>query len=100
MKEKNLTRATLVDAIYEKSDFNRADAKGIVESLLEIMKTAIKKDNALLFSGFGKFEAYSKKARRGRNPQTRSDMTLPPRRVVVFRVSRKLRAELNPDSEK
>ena len=96
MKEKNLTRATLVDSIYEKSGFNRAEAKELVESLLEIMKTAIKKDNSLLFSGFGKFEAYSKKSRRGRNPKTCLDMTLPPRRVVVFRVSRKLRADLNP----
>ncbi len=96
MKEKNLTRATLVDAIYENSNFNRSEVKDIIESLLDIMKTAIKKDNALLFSGFGKFEAYAKKARRGRNPKTCSDMTLPPRRVVVFRISRKLRAELNP----
>ena len=96
MKERNLTRAALVDSIYETSNFNRAEAKALVESLLEIMKTAIKKDNALLFSGFGKFEAYSKKARRGRNPKTCLDMTLPPRRVVVFRVSRKLRADLNP----
>lgn len=97
MKEKNLTRATLVDTIYEKSNFNRAEAKELVESLLNIMKTAIKKDNALLFSGFGKFEAYAKKARRGRNPKTSLDMSLPPRRVVVFRVSRKLRADLNPE---
>ncbi len=96
MKEKNLTKATLVDAIYENSNFNRSEVKDIIESLLDIMKTAIKKDNALLFSGFGKFEAYAKKARRGRNPKTCSDMTLPPRRVVVFRISRKLRAELNP----
>ena len=97
MKEKNLTRATLVDAIYTKSNFSWTESKELVESLLEIMKTAIKKDNALLFSGFGKFEAYAKKARRGRNPKTRKDMSLPPRRVVVFRVSRKLRADLNPE---
>ena len=96
MKEQNLTRATLVDSIYEQSNFNRTEAKEIVENLLDIMKTAIKKDNALLFSGFGKFEAYAKKARRGRNPKTCTDMTLPPRRVVVFRVSRKLRSDLNP----
>ena len=97
MKEKNLTRATLVDSIYAKSNFSWTEAKELVESLLDIMKTAIKKDNALLFSGFGKFEAYAKKARRGRNPKTRMDMSLPPRRVVVFRVSRKLRADLNPE---
>ena len=57
--------------------------------------SAIKKDNALLISGFGKFEAYDKASRKGRNPQTDEAITLPPRKVVVFRLSRKFRAELN-----
>ena len=65
-----LTKADIVEAIYEK-------------------------DDALLVSGFGKFEAYDKEARKGRNPQTDETITLPPRKVVVFRLSRKFRAELN-----
>lgn len=96
MSGKTLTKAEIVDAIYEKTDRNRAEVKGVVESLLGIMKQAIKKDHALLISGFGKFEAYDKKARKGRNPQTDETITLPPRKVVVFRLSRKFRAELNP----
>ncbi len=95
MTGKTLTKADIVDAIYEVADKNRAEVKGQVESLLTIMKQAIKKDNVLLFSGFGKFEAYDKKARRGRNPQTTETIVLPPRKVVVFRLSRKFRAELN-----
>lgn len=95
MSGKTLTKAEIVDAIYEKTDRNRAEVKGVVESLLGIMKQAIKKDHALLISGFGKFEAYDKKARKGRNPQTDETITLPPRKVVVFRLSRKFRAELN-----
>lgn len=96
MSGKTLTKAEIVDAIYEKTDRNRAEVKNIVESLLRIMKQAVKKDHALLISGFGKFEAYDKKARKGRNPQTDETITLPPRKVVVFRLSRKFRAELNP----
>ena len=92
---KTLTKAEIVEAIYEKTDKNRADVKNIVEKLLDIMKQAIKKDNALLVSGFGKFEAYGKNARKGRNPQTDVAITLPPRKVVVFRLSRKFRIELN-----
>ena len=69
--------------------------KNVVEKLLHIMKDAIKKDRALLISGFGKFESYDKASRRGRNPQTDEAITLPPRRVVVFRLSRKFRAEIN-----
>ena len=69
----------------------------MVESILDLVKQAIKKDQAMLVSGFGKFEAYAKHARLGRNPQTKERVTLPPRTVVVFRLSRKFRAELNPE---
>ena len=87
-----LTKADIVEAVYEQTDRNRAEVKNIVESLLE---QAVKKDHSLLISGFGKFEAYDKNARKGRNPQTDEAITLPPRKVVVFRLSRKFRVELN-----
>ncbi|MDK2955452.1 MAG: integration host factor subunit alpha [Desulfovibrionales bacterium] len=96
MSSRTLTKAGIVDYIYEKTNKNRAEIKELVETTLDIMKEAIKKDHALLVSGFGKFEAYDKRARKGRNPQTNQTITLPPRKVVVFRLSRKFRAELNP----
>ena len=95
MSEKTLTKADIVDGIYEKVNRNRNEVKKLVESLLKISKQAIKKDEVLLISGLGKFEAYRKKARKGRNPQTDATITLPARNVVVFRVSRKFRSELN-----
>jgi integration host factor subunit alpha len=95
MSEKTLTKADIVDVIYEKVNRNRNEVKKLVESLLKISKQAIKKDEVLLISGLGKFEAYRKKARKGRNPQTDATITLPARNVVVFRVSRKFRSELN-----
>jgi integration host factor subunit alpha len=70
------------------------DVKIIVASLLT-MKTAIVRDHTMLISGFGKFEAYAKKARKGRNPQTSEAITLEPRKVVVFRLARKFRGEMN-----
>jgi integration host factor subunit alpha len=96
MGQNTLTKADIVEEIYEQTERNRAEVKRQVEQLLSIMKDSIKKDYSLLVSGFGKFEAYDKKARRGRNPVTRESITLPPRTVCVFRLSRKLRSELNP----
>jgi len=90
-----LTKAKIVDEIYNDFDLNRAEVKNIVEDLISIMKRGIKKDYSLLVSGFGKFEAYDKSARKGRNPQTEESITLPERTVVVFRLSRKFRDELN-----
>ena len=45
--KKTLTKADIVERIYESTDKNRVDVKNVVEKLLEIMKNAIKKDNAL-----------------------------------------------------
>ena len=95
MKENTLTKAELVALIYEQTEKNRSDVKAVVEKLLDLVKESVKKDGELLISGFGKFESYGKKARRGRNPHTEEAITLLPRKVVVFRLSRKFRAELN-----
>ena len=40
-----LTKADIVEAIYEKTDRNRADVKNTVEILLGLMKKAIKEEN-------------------------------------------------------
>jgi histidine triad (HIT) family protein len=69
MSGKTLTKADIVDYIYEKTERNRAEVKVLVDHLLDIMKQSNKKDDSLLVSGFGKFEAYHKRARKGRNPR-------------------------------
>jgi integration host factor subunit alpha len=48
-----------------------------------------------MISGFGKFCVNEKKARKGRNPATDEEMTLPARRVVTFKCSGKLRERIN-----
>ena len=93
---KTLTKANIAEAVYEATGRSRQDAKQLVESLLTLMKDAIKKDHVLLISGFGKFECYEKAQRMGRNPHTEEDIVLPKRQVMAFRLSRKFREELNP----
>jgi integration host factor subunit alpha len=98
---KTLTKADIVEKVWGKTHWRwgggktKEQTKAQVESLLAIVKQAIKRDGSLLISGFGKFEAYGKQARRGRNPHTGARIVLPPRRVVVFRLSGKFRALLN-----
>ncbi len=91
-----LTKAAIVEAIYEKTDRNRSEIKEYVEDLLDLMVNSLKKDQHLLFSGFGKFEVVDKKPRKGRNPMTNQTITLPARKIASFRLSRKFRAVLNP----
>jgi len=96
MNSKTRTKGHLTAVIYKKTGHTHVESKELVESILNLMKQAIKKDGTLLVSGFGKFDACDKKARRGRNPKTTESLTILPRKVVVFRLSGKFRGELNP----
>jgi len=90
-----LTKENLIETVYEAGDMPKSQARDLVESLLEIIKRTLEGGEDLLISGFGKFIVKDKKARRGRNPQTREDLTLRARKVVVFKTSGVLRKSLN-----
>ena len=90
-----LTKAQIIDAIPEELGISRKKSVEVVETLLEIIKRQMENGEDVLISGFGKFCIKDKKARRGRNPATGSDMMLDKRRVVVFRCSKLLRDKIN-----
>jgi integration host factor subunit alpha len=90
-----LTKEKIVDSIYNQVGLSKNQSKRVVESLLDIIKHNLKKGENLLISGFGKFVVKDKAARRGRNPQTKEDLQLKARRVVVFRTSGVLRRKIN-----
>lgn len=92
-----LTKDKIINDVYTKLGFRKSDARLVVEQLLEIMKRTLQDGEDLLISGFGKFVVKEKKARRGRNPQTRQDLQLRARRVVVFKTSGILRKKINSE---
>lgn len=90
-----LTKDNIINEVYTKLDLKKDEARQVVEQLLEIMKETLQNGEDLLISGFGKFVVKDKEARRGRNPQTRRDLQLRARRVVVFKTSGILRKKIN-----
>lgn len=90
-----LTKDKIINEVYTKLGLRKNDARQVIEQLLEIMKRTLENGEDLLISGFGKFVVKEKKARRGRNPQTRRDLQLRARRVVVFKTSGILRKRIN-----
>ncbi len=95
MDNQSLTKSELIDRIYNTLDKNRSEIKKHVNNLIEQMKNELAKGENILISGFGKFEFYQKQSRKGRNPQTEEKILLPERKVVVFRVSKKLKERIN-----
>lgn len=90
-----LTKADLVQQVYQSHGFTKSQAAQAVEVFLRIAKTCLNSGDDLLISGFGKFNVKKKNARRGRNPQTGDELILDARRVVTFKPSGLLRAKIN-----
>jgi integration host factor subunit alpha len=90
-----LTKEKIIDTIYNQVGLSKNQSRRVVESLLEIIKQTLTKNENLLISGFGKFIVKDKAARKGRNPQTKEDLKLRARKVVVFRTSGVLRKKIN-----
>ncbi|MFC1885619.1 integration host factor subunit alpha [Thermodesulfobacteriota bacterium] len=90
-----LTKAQIIESIYQQIGFTRKKSFETVETLLEILKKALGSGDDVLISGFGKFCVKDKNKRRGRNPATGDDMMLRPRKVVTFKCSGKLRQKIN-----
>ena len=91
-----LTKADVIEKIVEsKIIANHRMTHNVVEDLLEIIKSTLASGEDVMVSGFGKFCVNKKKARKGRNPATAETMTLPPRRVVTFKCSGKLKTLIN-----
>jgi integration host factor subunit alpha len=90
-----LTKAAIVDRMTDELGLPRNISTEVVESLLEIIKSALESGEDVLVSGFGKFCVKDKRERRGRNPATGEDKILRARRVVTFRCSGKLRDKIN-----
>jgi integration host factor subunit alpha len=87
-----MTKADLVDRIYEKIGLSKKEAQEIVEILFDTMKQTFIEGESVKISGFGTFNVRKKVARRGRNPQTGDDLEITPRKVITFKTSNQLKS--------
>ena len=90
-----LTKADLVQRVYQDHNLTKAQAAETVETFLRVTKSCLASGENLLISGFGKFNVKEKSSRRGRNPQTGQELILDARRVVTFKPSGLLRDRIN-----
>jgi integration host factor subunit alpha len=92
-----MTKADLVETIYEKIGFSRKESAEIVDLVFDLMKETLESGQKIKISGFGNFLVRPKRSRKGRNPQTGSEIQITARRVLTFKPSQVLRKALNAE---
>lgn len=92
-----MTKADIIEQIYEKVGFSKKESSEIVELVFDTIKETLEKGEKIKISGFGNFVVRSKRARVGRNPQTGEAIEIAPRRVLTFRPSQVLKQAMNKE---
>ncbi|MDP2827921.1 MAG: integration host factor subunit alpha [Sulfuricellaceae bacterium] len=87
-----LTKAELADMLFDQVGLNKREAKDMVESFFEEIRTSLETGDGVKLSGFGNFELRDKPQRPGRNPKTGEEIPITARRVVTFHASQKLKS--------
>ncbi|MCP5421133.1 MAG: integration host factor subunit alpha [Gammaproteobacteria bacterium] len=90
-----LTKADMAERLFTKLGLNKGEAKELVESFFEEIRTALQHGEQVKLSGFGNFDLRDKNQRPGRNPKTGQEIPITARRVVTFRPGQKLKARVD-----
>ena len=90
-----VTKADIVEKVYQKIGFSKKEASELVELVFGTLKDVLQNGEKVKISGFGNFVVREKNERVGRNPQTGEQIKISARSVLTFRPSQVLKAMLN-----
>ena len=80
-----MNKAELINAIASESGLTKADAKRALDAFISSTSKSLKKGGRVALVGFGSFSVAKREARKGRNPQTGKEITIPAKKVVKFK---------------
>lgn len=90
-----MTKADLIESVYNQVGFSKKEAADLVDLVFETMKETLERGEKIKISGFGNFIVREKRSRVGRNPQTGREIMISERRVLTFKPSQVLKDALN-----
>ena len=95
MVKNNFTKKELINKMYKSIGFSKNLSSQILDNFFEILIEEIIKSNKVKLASFGTFSVLNKNERIGRNPRTKVEAKILPRKVVKFKPSLKFKEKLN-----
>lgn len=82
-----MIKADIVNQVFETVGIPKNEAQDIVGIIFNTVKQTLVAGESVKLAEFGTFTTKKKTARVGRNPKTKEEVEITPRRVVTFRAS-------------
>jgi DNA-binding protein HU-beta len=90
-----VNKTDLVKAVAQKADMTQKDAEKAINSVFAAIEEALANDDKVQIIGFGTFEVKTREERKGRNPQTGNEITIPASKNPVFKAGKGLKDTVN-----
>lgn len=90
-----MNKTELINQIAESADISKKAASDALQGFMMSITDSMKKEDKVTLIGFGTFSVTKRAARDGRNPQTGKAIKIPAKKVVKFKVGKKLDDAVN-----
>jgi len=86
-----MNKQDVVNALADATGMTKVDSAKAVDSLIDVITSALVKGEKVTITGFGTFESRSVAARMGRNIKTGSPIKIPASRRPAFKAGKTLK---------
>jgi DNA-binding protein HU-beta len=90
-----MNKQELIAHVADRGGLTRSDAMRAVETMLEVITSALKRGDEVRLVGFGNFSVTRRKASTGRNPRTGEPMKIKASNQPKFKAGKVLKDSVN-----
>ena len=90
-----MNKTDLINSIASKSGLNKKNSEAALNAFIASVEDALKGGDKVVLVGFGTFEVRKRAARKGRNPQTKKEISIPASNAPVFKAGKGLKDQVN-----
>jgi len=90
-----MNSADLIEKIAAANDLTKANAKKLVDGILDAIADAAAAGDEISLNGFGKFKVKTSAAREGRNPSTGAAIQIAASKKLGFTAAKALKDKIN-----
>lgn len=86
-----MNKTELIEKIADEASGSKSDAQRFFDAFQDVVTEALKEDDVVQITGFGKFYVQKREAREGINPQTKKKMNIAASKVPKFTAGNSLK---------
>lgn len=90
-----MNKQDLIDAVSECTGEAKANVGHLIDGILEVVRKTVASGETVQLIGFGSFSLGQRAERKGRNPTTGEEITIPAARTIKFTAGKLFKENVN-----